>query len=651
MFLFNKGEKIGDFYVEEQIKEGSYYETYEVNEGVQGITYFLKLIRLDELKPSRFDRNGRLIEAEIEESHDYKGRYAYYGSDTLEKDGRRLLYMVMEKASEYRLSYMLHTEECMTADELMRFMELLLTILRELHSASRPIIHNAVTPENIRWEYSYSYMEDIDSYVRDYSRMQLTGFGRARYRDLPPDPESWHGQNLYYVAPERLTGGGSDTSDIFSAGVIMYQLVFGTMPWEAYIDSLPLKDQVLAIIEKRKSRLVLPEVRLIDVDDDMLKPMLWALEPSPAMRCSISADCFLDDLRRSYREFKERRERIRRETPPDPPGKSCDTPGEDAGAVNDGADDGPDADSAAGSAAPGGDDAAAGGEQAVSAPGITLRKGNGFAGVAGMEDIKAMMRKKIINVLRKPELAGKYRIQIPNGMLLYGPPGCGKSFIARKFAEEAGWNYRFVRASDLASTYIHGTQEKIGQLFDEARKNAPMILNFDEFDAMVPDRGRIDNPNLSGEVNEFLSQMNSCGKDRVFVIASTNRPDLIDPAVRRKGRLDLLIYIPVPDLEAREKMFMVQMSGRPREEGIDFRRLASLTENYVAADIACIVNDAAEQAFDEEEDITERMLEDAIGRTRPSVGPDDIRYYEDLRKKIEKSAKESAHSPIGFIRE
>ena len=209
--------------------------------------------------------------------------------------------------------------------------------------------------------------------------------------------------------------------------------------------------------------------------------------------------------------------------------------------------------------------------------------------------------------------------------------------------------YKFLKSSDLASTYVHGSQEKIGALFDEARKNAPMILNFDEFDALVPDRGRSESVHRSSEVNEFLSQMNNCGKDRVFVIASSNRPDLIDPAVRRKGRLDQMIYIPVPDAAAREGMFRVQMKGRPQEEGIDFSRLASLTENYVSADIAFIVNDAAEKAFRSRSDITEKMLEEAIKKAPPSVGPDDIRYYESLREKIEKSAKESAHNPIGFI--
>ena len=113
-----------------------------------------------------------------------------------------------------------------------------------------------------------------------------------------------------------------------------------------------------------------------------------------------------------------------------------------------------------------------------------------------------------------------------------------------------------------------------------------------------------------------------------------------------------MIYIPVPDAAAREGMFRVQMKGRPQEEGIDFSRLASLTENYVAADIAFIVNDAAETAFEEDDAvITERMLEDAVRRTAPSVGADDIRHYGELRKKIDKSAKEGARSRIGFISE
>ena len=258
------------------------------------------------------------------------------------------------------------------------------------------------------------------------------------------------------------------------------------------------------------------------------------------------------------------------------------------------------------------------------------------------------MKKKIINILKDPERAEKFKIQIPNGMLLYGPPGCGKSFIAEKFAEEAGYNYMFVKSSDLASIYVHGSQEKIGKLFDDARKNAPAIINFDEFEALVPDRSKVNNASESGEVNEFLSQMNNCGKDRVFVIASSNRPDLIDPAVRRKGRLDQIIYIPVPDNEARKEIFRIHMSGRPAKENIDYVRLAEMTENYVASDIAYIVNDAAVRAFEDDIEISQDLLEEVIKENTPSISAKDLQFYDNIRKQLENNQKIETRRPIGF---
>jgi transitional endoplasmic reticulum ATPase len=280
---------------------------------------------------------------------------------------------------------------------------------------------------------------------------------------------------------------------------------------------------------------------------------------------------------------------------------------------------------------------------------ISPKEGNGFADVAGMESLKVLLKKKIINVLKDPERAAKFKIQIPNGMLLYGPPGCGKTFIAEKFAEEAGYNYMFVKSSDLASIYIHGSQEKIGKLFDEARKNAPAILNFDEFEALVPNRSKINNSSESGEVNEFLSQMNNCGKDGVFVIASSNRPDLIDPAVRRRGRLDQIIYIPVPDKEARLGMFKMHMSGRPAAENIDYESLADKTENYVASDIAYIVNDAATRAFEDDVEITQALLEEVINENSPSVSQKDLRFYENIKEEMETVNKSAERRRIGFI--
>lgn len=207
----------------------------------------------------------------------------------------------------------------------------------------------------------------------------------------------------------------------------------------------------------------------------------------------------------------------------------------------------------------------------------------------------------------------------------------------------------YLMAKSVVSHYVHGSQEKIGALFDEARKNAPTILNFDEFEALVPNRSKINNSSESGEVNEFLSQMNNCGKDRIFVIASSNRPDLIDPAILRKGRMDKVIFIPVPDKEARQGIFKIHMKDRPASDDIDYVRLAEMTENFVASDIAYIVNDAATRAFEDDVDITQSLLEEVIKENNPSVSSSDLQSYEQMRKKMESSGVEPQRRRIGFV--
>jgi transitional endoplasmic reticulum ATPase len=512
---------------------------------------------------------------------------SYVDSGKLEKDGHQLLYIVTEYVRGENLNSRLYRGSSLSQLEIKQIMTALLRALDYIHTLDRPVIHNEITVENI--------LLDI---VGNFNNLKLIDFGAARFADLRPDSMSWHGQDLYYVASERFIGEGSPKSDLFSAGVVLYKLIFGVMPWETELAGKTLTEQVQAIMEKRNSPLTIPNVQIMEMDSNLLKVMVKALVPEPEQRFA------------SAKEFLEALEgKIEVSSAPISMTKVS---------------------------------------QQENGPELQPKKGNGFADVAGMNDIKDLMRKKIINVLKDPERAERFKIQIPNGMLLYGPPGCGKSFIAEKFAEEAGYNYVFVKSSDLASIYVHGSQEKIGALFEEARKNAPTILNFDEFEALVPNRSNINNSSESGEVNEFLSQMNNCGKDRVFVIASSNRPDLIDPAVRRRGRLDQIIYIPVPDKEAREGLFRIHMKDRPAEENIDYSRLAAMTANYVASDIAYIVNDAATRAFEDNVDITQELLEEVIKENSPSVSPDDIRFYENIRQKLDTTKKEE-RKHIGFV--
>ena len=197
----------------------------------------------------------------------------------------------------------------------------------------------------------------------------------------------------------------------------------------------------------------------------------------------------------------------------------------------------------------------------------------------------------------------------------------GKTFFAQKFAEETGFHYFLVKGSDLGSTYIHGTQGKIAALFQEAAAKAPTVLCFDEFDSFVPARGSDAARHRPEEVNEFLSQLNNCAQRGIFVIGTTNRMDMIDPAILRKGRLDLQVEIPAPDAETRQAMFVHHLKNRPLADDIDTSALAAITDGYASSDIAFIVNDAALVAALADEPITQHHLEDSIRCNPSSLGP------------------------------
>ena len=246
-------------------------------------------------------------------------------------------------------------------------------------------------------------------------------------------------------------------------------------------------------------------------------------------------------------------------------------------------------------------------------------QGGGFADVAGMDALKKTLAERVIWILSDKEKAAKYRLTPPNGMLLYGPPGCGKTHFAQKFAEESHFNYVLVTGSDLGSTYIHGTQGKIANLFKEAQAKAPTVICFDEFDAFVPKRGSREAEHKSEEVNEFLTQLNNCAQRGIFVIGTTNRIDILDPAVLRKGRFDLQYEVPAPDLETRASMFRLHLERRPLGKDIDTVRLAAMTDGYAAADIAFIVNEAAVKAALADEAITQKHLEEVVSYTKPSL--------------------------------
>ena len=246
--------------------------------------------------------------------------------------------------------------------------------------------------------------------------------------------------------------------------------------------------------------------------------------------------------------------------------------------------------------------------------------GTQWPGVAGMHELKANLERDVISCLRHPEEAIRYGISLPSGILLYGPPGCGKTFIARKIAEKLAFNFVEIKPGDLASIYVHGTQERLKEVFEEAAKNAPTVLFFDELDAFAPKREIADH-HYSAEVNEFLVRLNNCSEQNVLVIGATNYIERVDEAVTRAGRMDLHYFVGLPDFAARAELFRHYLKDRPCAR-LDWRALAECSMGYTPADIALLATQAAKLASAQGSRISMSHIQTAMQNHPPRVQPE-----------------------------
>ncbi|MDN5570466.1 MAG: AAA family ATPase [Propionibacteriaceae bacterium] len=250
-----------------------------------------------------------------------------------------------------------------------------------------------------------------------------------------------------------------------------------------------------------------------------------------------------------------------------------------------------------------------------------------LADVGGLVDVKERLEVSFLAPLRNPEMRALYGKSLRGGLLLYGPPGCGKTYIARAVAGEMGARFLNVTLTDVLDMYVGNSEANLHGLFEAARTRTPCVIFLDELDAIGAKRSLTRNTATRGVVNTLLQEMDGIGSDNegVYVMAATNAPWDVDPALRRPGRLDRTILVLPPDEPARTAILRHHLAKRPVED-IDLRRLARATDGFTGADLAHICESAAEAAMmasvrsGRARSITMRDIEASIKTVRPSSG-------------------------------
>ena len=271
--------------------------------------------------------------------------------------------------------------------------------------------------------------------------------------------------------------------------------------------------------------------------------------------------------------------------------------------------------------------------------------------VGGLEDVKRALSEMVEMPLQDPEAFLRLGIRAPKGILLYGPPGTGKTLVAKAVANQAGANFLAARGSSLLSKWYGESEKKIAELFQRARHVAPAVIFFDELDSLAPVRGGgVGEPAVTERVvNQILSELDGVEElQGVCILGATNRPDRVDPALLRPGRLDEMVYVPMPDADQRRKIFEAQLRGMHAADDVDLDDLATRTARFSGADIAGVCTRAGMLALrtdPQAERVRHEEFLAAIEETVPSVTPETEAQYEQMAKRLKQDTLR-----IGFER-
>jgi len=271
--------------------------------------------------------------------------------------------------------------------------------------------------------------------------------------------------------------------------------------------------------------------------------------------------------------------------------------------------------------------------------------------VGGLKQVKQELMESVEWPLKKPEVFKKMGIKPPRGILLYGPPGCGKTLLARAVATESEANFISIKGPEVFSKWVGESEKAIREVFRKGRTAAPAIIFFDELDAIVPKRGLGYSDSGASErvISQLLTEIDGIESlQNVLVIAATNRPDILDPAVLRPGRFDRLIYVPAPDIDSLKEIFKIHSRDMPLSRDVDIEDLARKGQGYSGADIEAICREAAMTALRQDIDSTEvsrRDFDVAFDRVGPSITVEDDAWYQKFAKRLRRE-RASVPTPV-----
>ena len=551
MELFKKGDKIGKYTVNEFIKKGASAESYTVYGG-DDVLYFMKVFDMESAAKSKLLEGKEVPEIVFckELNEEPNDNVIRFVDNGGVRKGDKEYHYLVTEI--YYGQLLNESVEKEGVFDVDDAVQITLCVLNGLqYMHSKALLHNDIRPSNIM-------LKELDDgmmlpTIIDLGHVSYMVLGRPNFMmgDLAP----------FFRAPETYRGIFTPKSDVFSVGALLYYLVFGKAPWEVDLTECGNdKNKIKAKVkEARKEELVLDSdtVHLPDFLKEILKK---ALSLRVVSRFASAADFFNVLLDRLMPEGLD--------------GNGEAQPEED----------------------------------------FKKGSGNGFDQVAGRDELKEQLRKEVIFALQNPEKAKLYQLPPVNGILLYGPPGCGKSLVAKSFAEELGFNYTILDASELGSIYQPGVIDNLQRIFDAASVKAPFVIGLEGIEYLMPNPGE---ENITKERVATLGLLSNCAERGILIVATSNQPDQVDPFLMRPGCIDRVYFVQQPDFEARKEIFKKHLGNRPCQE-IDYEELARMSEDFVAGDITETVNEAAMTAAYMDVPISQKILEDVLKYKNPT---------------------------------